>query len=122
VANLNPPPTYDNPIWLDEVTQAPKFSPNWLKWFYDLVQVINSGGGTALNHNSLAGLQGGTTGEYYHTTSAQHSAAFGNKTANTVYAGPTSGADAAPAFRALVPADVPAAVSGVGRVYAARHG
>lgn len=31
---------------------------------------------------------------------------FANKTANTVFAGPSSGAAAAPAFRALVPADL----------------
>ena len=34
-------------------------------------------------------------------------AAFGNQTANTVYAGPTTGAAAAPTFRALVSADIP---------------
>lgn len=34
-------------------------------------------------------------------------AAFGSQTANTVYAGPTTGAAAAPAFRALVSADIP---------------
>ncbi|WP_213308160.1 hypothetical protein [Paraburkholderia sacchari] len=34
-------------------------------------------------------------------------AGIGSQSANTVYAGPTSGAAAAPAFRALVPADLP---------------
>ena len=34
-------------------------------------------------------------------------AAFGNQTANTVYAGPTTGSAAAPTFRALVAADIP---------------
>lgn len=30
------------------------------------------GGGGGTNHNALTGLQGGTTGQYYHLTSAQH--------------------------------------------------
>ena len=36
------------------------------------------------------------------------------QTANTVYAGPTSGSAAAPTFRALVQADIPAAMTDVG--------
>jgi hypothetical protein len=34
-------------------------------------------GGASADHNSLAGLQGGTTDEYYHLTSAQHTALTG---------------------------------------------
>lgn len=34
--------------------------------------VTSGGGGSSTNHNALTGLQGGTTGEYYHLTSAQH--------------------------------------------------
>lgn len=51
---------------------------------------------------SVAGLTGAIT------AAALNSALATNQSANTVYAGPTSGGAAAPAFRALVGADVPA--------------
>jgi hypothetical protein len=41
------------------------------------------------------------------TTTGTLTAAWNNQTANYVFAGPTSGGAAAPAFRALVPADIP---------------
>ena len=85
-----------------------KFNPVWLGWFLDLVQGLDAAGGTTLTHNLLAGLQGGTVGtpgEFYHLTATEHSAIGGNKTANTVYAGPASGMAAAPTFRALTIAD-----------------
>lgn len=41
------------------------------------------------------------------TLGADRTVAFSNQNANTVLAGPTSGAAAAPAFRASVPADIP---------------
>lgn len=41
------------------------------------------------------------------TTTGTLTGSFINQTANTVFAGPTTGADAAPAFRALVNADFP---------------
>lgn len=44
------------------------------------------------------------------TLTISSSASFANQSANTVFAGPTSGGAAAPAFRALVDADVPAAI------------
>lgn len=47
------------------------------------------------------------------TTSGTLAGAWQNQAANTVLAGPASGGDAAPTFRALVAADVPAAVGGV---------
>jgi hypothetical protein len=37
------------------------------------------------SHNGLSGLQGGTTDEYYHLTSAQHTALAGVDTANIAY-------------------------------------
>ena len=61
------------------------------------------------DHNDLAGLQGGMAAEYYHTTSAEHTAllaAIADQGANEVFSGPAAGADAAPAFRALVAADI----------------
>ncbi len=46
-----------------------KFNP--LTGCLDLINTSTGGGGGG-SHNSLTGLQGGTTGEYYHLTSAQY--------------------------------------------------
>lgn len=119
MADIQPPPTYTDPVRVDELGKA-RFSEIWLNWFLQLAEIINGGGGTVLQHNSLSGLQGGTTAEYYHLTAAQRAAAFGTKNANTVYAGPTTGAAADPTFRALVAADIPASVQS--NLYAAVHG
>ena len=64
---FQPPPTYADPVVVDEATRKGQFNPIWLKWFLDLAQFINSnGGGSAIQHNSLGGLQGGTASQYYH--------------------------------------------------------
>ncbi len=103
------PPTYADPDIKPPGSDVPKFNPIWAKWFIDLVQWINANGGGsgAIQHNSLAGLQGGTTAEYYHLTNARYSTLTGVQNANKVFAGPASGVDAAAAFRLLVAADVP---------------
>lgn len=44
-------------------------SPEWKRWFFLLQQYMGSL--FPLSHNSLSDLQGGTTNEYYHLTSAQ---------------------------------------------------
>src|SRR6185369_13115807 len=46
------------------------------------------------------------------TTSGTLAVSKATQSANTVWAGPTSGSAAAPAFRALVAADIPAGISG----------
>jgi hypothetical protein len=107
MADLQPPPTFADPVIVDERTKKGRFNPIWLKWFVDLAQTLNDSGGTTIDHNSLGGLQGGTSSQYYHLTSAQHGSITGTKTANHVFAGPTGGAPATPAFRALVAADLP---------------
>lgn len=73
MAVFQPPPTWADVVLIDPQTKAGKFNPIWLKWFIDLVGVINaSGGGTGIvQHNSTSGLQGGTTNQYYHLTSAK---------------------------------------------------
>lgn len=64
---FQPPPTYADPVIVDEATRKGQFNPLWLKWFLDLSQFINNnGGGSTVQHNSLGGLQGGTTNQYYH--------------------------------------------------------
>lgn len=76
MADFQPPPTYADVVLVDERTGRAKFNPIWLKWFVDLVGVVNAsggGGGGAFDHNSLTGLQGGSSGQYYHLTLSQQS-------------------------------------------------
>jgi len=48
------------------------------------VDALGGGGGSGVsNHNDLSGLQGGTTSEYYHLTSAQHTNLTGADTSLT---------------------------------------
>lgn len=70
-----PPPTYVEPFTTDPRTGKQSIDPQWLQWFLGLVQVIsNAGGGTTgnVNHENLAGLQGGNSTERYHLTSIEH--------------------------------------------------
>lgn len=73
MADFQPPPTWALPILVDEDTKRVEFNPVWLKWFVDLVGIINdSGGGTGtIQHNSTGSLQGGAANQYYHLTLAQ---------------------------------------------------
>lgn len=105
MANIQPPPTYADVV-LNEGGR-PRFNPIWLKWFVDLAQIIDSAGGTAVDHNSLTGLQGGNASERYHLLAAERNLVSGVQTANRVFAGPNAGAPAAPTFRVLVAADLP---------------
>jgi len=119
------PPTYADPVIFDQIMGTQKFNPVWLRWFLDLAQLLTAAGGGGIvgfDHNSLSNIQGGAANDYYHLTGTEHSELVNAKSANTVYAGPTSGAAAVPAFRALVSADIPAGIVGNSRVYAARHG
>lgn len=71
---FQPPPTWADPVIVDEETKKSAFNPVWLKWFLDLVQVINDsgGGGGTITHNSTASIQGGQANQYYHLNAAQH--------------------------------------------------
>lgn len=51
----------------------PQTSFEWVDWYTKLRDLIDN---SALDHNSLLNLQGGTTGEYYHLTSAQYTEAI----------------------------------------------
>lgn len=113
MAILPPPPSQE----------PDKDSYVWINWFQSLHAYLTLVGRLAWTvidftgsnitdiatrqHKDLQSIQGGTTDEYYHLTATQHSALIDTKTANTVYAGPVSGPDAVPAFRALVSADFP---------------
>lgn len=107
-------PVPNTPIQSDPTQDA-----IWKRWFERLRFRTTQPG--QIDHEDLAGLQGGTTGEHEHLTDAQHTTLTAAKSANTVYAGPTSGGAAVPAFRALVAADIPAAVQG-NNYFAAVHG
>ena len=69
---FEPPPTYALPII--EVAGRSIFNPIWIKWFLDLVGVLNvqnANTGAQFQHNALSGLQGGAVNEFYHLTLAQ---------------------------------------------------
>lgn len=74
MAVFQPPPTWADPILIDERTKKSGFNPVWLKWFIDLVGIINaSGGGSGvIAHNSTTGLQGGQANQFYHNTAAEN--------------------------------------------------
>lgn len=75
--DLQPVPSYALPFIGDEQKIAElglKFNPLWLKWFLDVLQNLQTGGG--VDHNALAGLQGGSSGsnQFYHLTAAEYAA------------------------------------------------
>lgn len=72
MSDIQPPPTYADPVLIDERTGKPRFNPLWLKWFVDLAELLNDAGGTSLQHNNLGGLQGGQATQYYHLTSTEY--------------------------------------------------
>jgi hypothetical protein len=77
MATFEPAPTYADPVVVDEHTGKPRFNPLWLRWFLKVASFISASGGgagTAPDHNSLTGLQGGTVNEYYHLTATEHTA------------------------------------------------
>jgi hypothetical protein len=78
----------------------PQDSFAWQQWYMSLVNVYSSVGaipwtvidftGSAItdiltrDHNTLQSIQGGTAGEYYHLTSAQHTALTGLSVFKTI--------------------------------------
>ncbi len=76
MANFPIPPTFSLPFVKDESGKE-AISPVWLQWFLDVAQVFTALGAssTGVDHNALNGLQGGSAAQYFHLTSAQHTAA-----------------------------------------------
>ena len=70
---FEPPPTYADPVLVDEESGKSRFNPIGLKWFLDVAQVFIAIGapGSGIQHNTLAGLQGGQASQFYHLTLAQ---------------------------------------------------
>lgn len=48
MADIQPPPTYTDPVRIDSVSGKGRFDENWLKWFVDLAGIINTAGGTSI--------------------------------------------------------------------------
>ena len=78
---FQPAPTYSDPVIIDKNKKPgdpgyAKFSPTWLKWFLDMVAILNSinNGQVSSNilHNQTSGLQGGGAGEEYHFTAVEY--------------------------------------------------
>lgn len=71
--NYEPPPTYADPVIVDEVTRKSRFNPVWLKWFLDLATILGNLGADldGIDHNSLGSIQGGSASERFHLTSVQ---------------------------------------------------
>lgn len=88
---------------LTKLRDDPTEDAIWKRWLAGLSRTL-----TGLSHNALGGIQGGSADDYFHITEAQHGALLDDKSANTFYAGPTTGGAATPAFRALVAGDLPA--------------
>jgi len=65
---FQPVPTYQDPVEVDKRTGKFQFNPTWLSWFLTL---SNGGLSNTIQHNSLLGLQGGGSGQFYHLTSTQ---------------------------------------------------
>lgn len=82
MSDFQQPPTYADPVVVDEPTGKSKFNPIWLKWFLDLIGVINAsgGGGGAVAHNDTTGKQGGGGTEFFHLTAAQNTLVSGIST------------------------------------------
>lgn len=49
----------------------PQTSFEWVDWYTKLIDVVNT---ADLEHNDLTGLQGGSSGEFYHLTATQAAA------------------------------------------------
>lgn len=82
---LPPPPINDQPgsfAWLEWYRQLRNYvsTSGSVPWYIINFQGSNITDIATRLHNQLQGLQGGTAGEMYHLTSAQHSALIGGTT------------------------------------------
>jgi len=80
------PPTYAEVVLVDEQTKKFQFNPIWLRFFLDIVAVLNGSGGSGgtSQHNNLIGLQGGSANQYYHLTLTEYSNLTGSGAHNTL--------------------------------------
>lgn len=107
MGDFQAPPSMSVPIALDAKKDKVTLTDVWYRWFVDLQRIVNASGGVSggvpssrqiLTPSPLTG--GGDL-------TADRTITFSNETANKVFAGPTSGVPAVPAFRSLVTGDLP---------------
>lgn len=80
-----PPPTHSDPVLVDPRTKKAKFNPIWLGWFLAVARELTiAASGSAINHENLAGLQGGLPGQHNHLTDAQLAGLGGTVTSVSV--------------------------------------
>ena len=103
---FQPPPTWAMPVIVDRTSGDAAFNPIWLKWFIDLGKSLGVGGGGSVSSVSLTLPTELTVTGSPVTTAGTLTAVWATELANRVFAGPTTGAAAAPAFRSLVAADI----------------
>lgn len=80
------PPTYAEVVLIDQETKKFQFNPIWLRFFLDLVAILNGSAGTGgtNQHNNLLGLQGGAANQMYHLSLAQFNALTGVSAHNSL--------------------------------------
>ena len=110
MANLLPPPSTGVPAVYDPTASPRKtmdFTPIWMKWFVDLVEVLNKSGGT---EGSVPGtVEVLTTAPLTGGGPLTDDVTIGMPAVATkvFLAGPVSGANAIPTFRAITATDFP---------------
>ena len=112
---FTPPPTYADPVIVDEVTKNARFNPIWLKWFVDMAEVISAlpaSVGTVTSVAQTVPAEFSVAGSPV-TSAGTLAISKVTQTANYVWAGPSGGAPAQPNFRKLVSADMPAGLGTV---------
>ena len=112
---FTPPPTYADPVIVDEVTKNARFNPIWLKWFVDMAEVISAlpaSVGTVTSVAQTVPAEFSVAGSPV-TSAGTLAISKVTQTANYVWAGPSGGAPAQPNFRTLVSADMPAGLGTV---------
>lgn len=99
---FNPPP--NTPLLKDANVWS-----QWAKWFWQIYKRIQQGakGGTVTSVGLTAPTEFDVSGSPV-TSSGTLALTKADQSANTVWAGPTTGSPDEPAFRALVTADLPA--------------
>lgn len=82
--NFPSPPTFANPVTVNEATGESGFNPIWLRWFLDFAQLLQQAAtGELAEHNNLLLRQGGTPTESFHLTTAEHTTLVTIATATT---------------------------------------
>lgn len=72
------------PVPNTAIVKEPTADAIWHRWFEELRRRLDLVG--QIFHNTLAGLQGGTTDEYYHLTAAQYASIASLSSVGTIYA------------------------------------